>query len=206
MVRGQRIGYTPGESFCYFREVFSGVDVQANALNTTFMCSFANHLYENRLDVFAADSEQTWLFGSLILYFLGRNQNSTPRTHKIWVRRTDIDGVRFDELQKHASIIINRSHIPVGTKATSYQGETNRDLDIEIGKPAFQPYFSAGTYAGPIINTATSPHTQYPLTATNEASPYPCSTFPTDFNHPTSNQLYAYYTTQPNVYQSGMEI
>jgi hypothetical protein len=77
---------------------------------------------------------------------------------------------------------------------------------FEIREHTFESHFSAGTNAGPIINTATSPCTQYSLTATNEASSYPWSPFTTDVNHPTSNQLYAYYMTQPNVFQSRMEI
>jgi hypothetical protein len=93
MVGGQRIGYASRESFCYVRNVFNGVDVEANALNTTFMCSFASHLYENWLDVFAADLEKTWLFGSLISYVLGLcNNNLTPRTHARRIWRSDIDG------------------------------------------------------------------------------------------------------------------
>jgi hypothetical protein len=214
MVRGQRIGYTPGESFCFVRNVFNGVDVEANALNTTFLCSFASHLHENRLDVFAADSEQTWLFGSLISYILGlRNNNSTPRTHARRIRRSDIDGAQFDELQQHASNIINRSHIFEGTKGTSNRGEANCDLGIErrksgfeVREPAFEPLFAAGINAAPIIDTATSICTQYSLTATNEASSYPWNASSADVNHTTSNQLYAYYATQPNIYQSGMEI
>ena len=202
MVRGHREGYTAGESFRYIRNVFIGVDVEASALTTTFLFSFANHLYEKHLDIFAADSEPTWLFGSVIKYVLERrNKTPTPDAHARQIQRCDVDGAQFGMLQKHASKIVNRCHVFEGTKITCTESVTGAELDTkrrkllhgsESNEQPFQPLSSLHVDAAPFIGSTTPIYLGYSIMGENEASLYPSSAFLANYGSQfASDQPYA---------------
>ncbi|KZM26471.1 hypothetical protein ST47_g2226 [Ascochyta rabiei] len=112
VVRGRPNGISTKECFHFVYQVTLRDNANVTSLNTTFISGFANHLYENRVDIFAQGSGPAKVFEGLLTYTLKRRN---PRPHMntasttIPVLVNGLVSAEYWNLQKRASIIIIES-------------------------------------------------------------------------------------------------
>ena len=124
IIRGRLEGKSTKECFQLVRPVTLRDDPpNVNALNTTYISTFATHLYENQVDIFAWSSEPANTFDELLKRSFIRGRSIRVASLSTRVPVTGLVDLEYTNLQHCASDIIKRSKVSCGLKRSHAEAE-----------------------------------------------------------------------------------